>query len=121
MPPIAGWRSRLRNATPVAAPAYDYDFIGGLEGLLQEGERGWPALCSELGVRPLTIYYEDLVDPNTYENTVRCVLVHLKFDATQVQIPRPRTNRQSDAMNDDWVHRHEADGREDSNRPRTVP
>ena len=108
-------------ATPAAEPAYDYDFISGLESLLVEGEQGWPALGRELGLESLTICYEDLVDPTGYEDTVRSVLEHLKVDVTKVQIPPPRTIRQADAMNEAWVRRYEADRRDTGRQPCAAP
>jgi LPS sulfotransferase NodH len=79
--------SDTEPAKPAAKPVYDHDFIAALEGLLMEGDQGWPALCSELNVEPLTIYYEDLVDPTGYEDNIRSILDHLQVDATSVQIP----------------------------------
>lgn len=100
--------SESEPATPVAEPVYDHSLISGLEGLLIETERGWPALCDELGVPPLTIHYEDLVDPATYEHVVRAVLDHLGVASSHLEIPPPRTMRQADATNEDWVRRYRA-------------
>jgi trehalose 2-sulfotransferase len=44
--------SDTEPAAPTAPPGYDHHFIAGLEGLLAEGDHGWPALCAELGVTP---------------------------------------------------------------------
>jgi trehalose 2-sulfotransferase len=95
--------------TPVAEPVYDYGLIGELEGLLVEGERGWLRLCHELGVAPLRLYYEDLVDPDRYAPAVRAALAHLGVDLPDLPIPPPRTLRQADAVNDEWARRYEAD------------
>jgi trehalose 2-sulfotransferase len=95
--------------TPVAEPAYDEELIAALEGLLVEGEREWPRLCDELGVAPLTLYYEDLVDPDRYEGVVRAALAHLGVHRADLPVPPPRTSRQADALNDEWVRRYEAD------------
>jgi trehalose 2-sulfotransferase len=93
-------------AAPSAEPVYDRDFISGLEGLLVESEQGWPKLCAELGVTYLDVVYEDLVDPATYADTVRSVLDHLGVDQPEITIAPPRTHRQSDSINDDWVRRY---------------
>jgi LPS sulfotransferase NodH len=103
--------SESEPAAPVAVPAYDYEFISGLEGLLIEGDRGWPVLCDELGIAPLRIYYEDLVDPVRYGSTLRTVLAHLGVDGDGVTIPAPRTTQQADALNDEWVRRYERERR----------
>jgi trehalose 2-sulfotransferase len=98
---------------PSGEPVYDREFISGLEGLLVEAERGWPTLCAELGVTPFDVVYEDLVDPAIYADTVRSVLVHLGLDDPDdpaIAIPPPRTHRQSDSLNDDWVYRYTSAG-----------
>jgi trehalose 2-sulfotransferase len=78
-------------AAPVREPVYSYDLIARLEGLLIEGEHGWPELCAELGVAPLEVVYEDLVDTATYSDTIRSALDHLGIDHTDVAIAPPRT------------------------------
>jgi LPS sulfotransferase NodH len=93
-------------AAPASEPAYTYDFVAGLEGLLVEGERGWPELCAEMRVTPFEIVYEELVDPSTYEPTIRAVLSHLGIDNDGIEIPAPRTHQQADAVNRDWVKRY---------------
>ena len=92
--------------SPVAESEYDVDLIRSLEGLLAEGDRGWPRLFDELGLVPLRIYYEDLVDAHRYASVVRAVLSHLGLDAGDVTIPWPSTVRQADAVNDDWSRRY---------------
>jgi trehalose 2-sulfotransferase len=94
---------------PLAEPAYDYGFIAALEGLLAEAERGWPELCAELGVTPHDVMYEDLVDPATYAGTIRSTLAYLGLDHAGVPIAPPRTHRQADELNEDWVRRFTAD------------
>jgi LPS sulfotransferase NodH len=98
--------SAAEPAAPVAEPAYSYDFVSALEGQLDEGERGWPELCAELGVTPLEIAYEDLVDPSTYADTIGATLGYLGIDHDEIGIPRPRTHRQADEINDDWIRRY---------------
>jgi LPS sulfotransferase NodH len=105
--------------TAVVGPVYDYGLIAELEGLLVEGERGWPQLCDELGVAPFRVYYEDLVDPDRYAQTVRAALAHLGVDSPDVPIPPPRTLRQADAVNDEWARRYEADRARRATSPTT--
>lgn len=101
--------SDIQSNEPTGEPVYNYDFIAGLEGLLVEGEHGWAELCAELGVEPLEIVYEDLVDPATYEPTIRAALSYLGIDSTDLTIPTPRTRRQADDTNREWVRRYRAD------------
>jgi LPS sulfotransferase NodH len=101
--------SDTEPAAPVTEPDYSYEFIVGLEGLLVEGEQGWPKLCAELGAEPLDIVYEDLVDPATYPDTIRSALDHLSVDHTDLTISPPRTRRQADEINQDWIERYRAD------------
>lgn len=100
--------SDTEPAAPVTEAAYSYELVSGLEGLLAEAERGWPDLCAELDVVPLEIAYEDLVDPATYAATVRSALRHVGIDGA-LAVPRPRTHRQADEVNDAWVERYLAD------------
>ena len=101
--------SDTESATPSAEPSYSYDFISSLEGLLIEGDNGWPELCAELGVTPCEITYEDLVDPANYVEVIRSALTYLGIEDNDLTIPQPRTHRQADEINDDWVRRYRAD------------
>ena len=92
--------------TPMMEPVYSFEFICGLERLLAEGHKGWPEFCDDLGVVPLTIEYEKLADPITYESTIRSALEYLGVGDAGVAVQPPRTNRQSNEMNDEWVERY---------------
>jgi LPS sulfotransferase NodH len=94
---------------PAMEPVYDHEFISGLEELLVEGERGWRELCAELDVTPLKIVYEDLTDPATYAEVIRSALGHLGIHGNEIPIPQPRTHRQADKINHDWVQRYTTD------------
>ena len=85
-------------------PVFQYDVIAGMMDLIAEGEQAWLDLYKDLGVRPLEVVYEDLTSPDGYELTVRDVLRHLDLDDS-IEIPRPRTYRQADDVNDEWVNR----------------
>ena len=89
---------------PVRKPRFQYNVIVGMMDLIAQGERAWLDLYEKLGVTPLEVTYEDLTTSDGYEQTVRRVLRHLDLDDT-VEIPRPRTERQSDSTNDEWVDR----------------
>jgi LPS sulfotransferase NodH len=101
--------SETEPAVPTAELAYDHELIAGLEGLLAEGEQGWADLCAELGVDPLDVLYEDLVDPSSYPDVIRSVLDHLGIVHDEIAIPQPRTHQQADVINDDWVRRYSTD------------
>ncbi|HZM40855.1 MAG TPA: Stf0 family sulfotransferase, partial [Acidimicrobiales bacterium] len=101
--------SDTEPAAPATEPVYSYELIAALEGLLIEGEHGWPELCADLGTVPLDVVYEDLVDPATYPDTIRSALDHLGVDHTGLAIAPPRTRRQADEINQDWVERYRAD------------
>jgi trehalose 2-sulfotransferase len=96
--------SDTEPANPTGDPEYDPVFIANLIRLLEEGERGWRQLYSELGVEPYELVYEDIITEEGYPAAIRGVLRHLGVNDS-IAIPRPRTNRQADALNDDWVER----------------
>ena len=108
--------SDTEPARPTAEPAYDYQFIANLVGLLEEGETDWRRLYTDLDLTPHEVLYEDLVDPDRYEDCVRGVLAHLGLDAS-TSIPRPRTRRQADGLNDEWATQFEEDRRRATPRP----
>ncbi len=91
-------------ARPVREPVFQYDVIVGMMDLIARGENAWLELYEKLGVEPLEVVYEDLSTTDGYEPTVRRVLRHLDLDHT-IEIPRPRTNRQTDSINDEWLDR----------------
>jgi trehalose 2-sulfotransferase len=89
-----------------ATPRYDFDLISDLEALIVEGELGWRDLFDELGLVPYEVVYEDVVADGGLERAVLGVLDHLGLDGRGVDIPRPRTHRQSDDLNEAWVARY---------------
>jgi trehalose 2-sulfotransferase len=93
-------------AAPTGIPQYQFDFLKNLEGLLEEAAVGWPGLCEELGVEPLYVTYEDLVDAARYPAIIAGILDYLGVTAAADRAPTPRTIRQSDELNEDWVTRY---------------
>jgi LPS sulfotransferase NodH len=89
---------------PTGRPEYRFELIAGMEQLIAAGEIGWRSFFDEIACPRLEIVYEDLVS-DRYESTIRDVLVHIGADHT-VSIPAPRTHRQADALNDEWVRRY---------------
>jgi LPS sulfotransferase NodH len=96
--------SETEPASPVRDPVFQYDVIVGMMDLIAKGEKAWLDLYEKLGVKPLEVVYEDFSTPDGYELTVRRVLQHLDLDDT-IDIPRQRTDQQTDSINDEWVDR----------------
>ena len=96
--------SETEPARPVRKPRFQYGVIVRMMGLIAEGEKAWLDLYEKLGVEPLEVAYEDFTTSDGYEQTVRRVLRHLDLDDA-FEIPCPRTDRQSDSKNDEWVDR----------------
>ncbi len=96
-------------ARPVRKPVFQYDVIGGMMDLIAKGEKAWLELYEKLGIEPLEVVYEDFSTTDGYELTVRRVLRHLDLDDT-IEIPGPRTDRQADGINDEWVEMYPRPG-----------
>jgi len=96
--------SDTEPARPSGTPAYDRDVIAGMMDLITTGEQAWLDLYAQLGLQPLEVAYEDLLTPEGYDAAVRSILRHLDLP-DDVAIPAPRTRRQADRINDEWVQR----------------
>ena len=96
--------SETEPAHPIRSPRFQYDVIVGMMHLIAQGEKAWLDLYEKLDVKPLEVAYEDFTTSDGYEQTIRRGLRHLDLDDT-IEIPRPRTDRQSDCTNDEWVDR----------------
>ena len=96
--------SETEPAHPVRKPRFQYEVIVGMMDLIAQGEEAWLDLYEKLGVMPLEVAYEDMTTSDGYEETICRVLRHLDLDDA-IEIPRPRTDRQSDSTNDHWVDR----------------
>jgi LPS sulfotransferase NodH len=77
-----------------------------LEGLIAQGEVGWRHLYAELDLTPHEVVYENLANSDGYEAIIRGVLNHLGLGNDNVAIPVPRTRRQSNELNEEWVVRY---------------
>jgi LPS sulfotransferase NodH len=95
-------------ASPTGSAHYSAEFLDGLMGLIVEGEQAWRDFYAELGVEPYDVVYEDLVDDHRYPLVLCGALEHLGL-AGDGPIPAPRTQRQADNVNDEWVDRYRAD------------
>jgi trehalose 2-sulfotransferase len=108
------WVAPADQAEPAWPPAtgvprYDYGLIARLEALIAESEAGWRQLYSELGLTPCQVIYEDLTNPDRYEQVILGVLAHLGLDEYEHPIPAPRTRRQSNDLNEAWVAAYRRD------------
>ena len=92
-------------AAPSGTPRYDGEIIAGMITLLEEADRGWTEFAATLDVEPIHVVYEDLVDPDSYQDAIRDVLNRLGLEEDAVEIGPARTSRQSDDLNDAWVDR----------------
>ncbi len=115
------WVSDTEPPQPQGLPRYNYDVIEGMMALITQGEQAWRELYDELGITSLEIAYEDLLTAESYENAVKSILADLVMDM-QVVIPRQRTNRQSDDLNEEWIERflHEHKVRHGDDRPEVL-
>jgi len=78
---------------------------------IEERERRWEALFTELEVEPLRVTYEQLVAAP--EPTVASVLDHIGIeDAAAVPVGPPTLRRQSDELTEEWVSFYLDDGAE---------
>jgi LPS sulfotransferase NodH len=89
-----------------ATPSFDFDAIGRLVDELTESNERWQEWFTANGIEPLAITYEELAADTI--GTSRRVLAFLG-----VEVPRdvkflPRTAKQSDAVNDEWIARYRA-------------
>jgi LPS sulfotransferase NodH len=102
------WLYDSATARPNRQPQYQFEVIAEMMSLLAEGERSWRELYARLAVTPLEVSYEDLMTVDGYRGCIRGVLRHLELD-DQVVIPKPRTHRQTDDLNEEWVDRFLSD------------
>lgn len=91
-------------ARPSAEPQYNGEVIAGMMDLIAAGEQAWLDLYAELGITPLTVVYEDLLEPGGYETAVRSILRHLDLPG-DIAIPEPRARKQADHTNEEWAQR----------------
>ncbi len=73
-----------------------------LAGVFQEEH--WRRFFDYRRISPLCFTYEELVAD--YESTLRRVLQFLEIDASELQIPTPRSAKQSDAVSEEWERRY---------------
>ena len=103
--------SETEPASPSGVPRYDFQLIDSLRRLIADAETGWRRFFGELGVTPLDIVYEDdLATPHDLARTVRAIQKFLRLETRVDAVPpAPRTYRQTDSLNDEWVARYVSD------------
>ncbi len=101
-------RWRGAGAAGPAALRYSYGGIDHLRRWFEGSDDGWRAHFARYGIEPLRLGYEnDLTrDP---EATVRAVLDFIGVCAPAGWAPAPATERQADALSEEWVRRYHRD------------
>ena len=95
-----------QNPAPAAVtPPFDFEQLDEWVTRLTQFETCWRRHFERVGVKPFEIAYEDLV--LNYESTVVAVLGYLELPITEdVQIARPRLEKQADQVTEEWVDRY---------------
>lgn len=87
-----------------AKPEFDADGITGRMRRIGEHNEAWRRWFGANGLEPLHVTYEELAaDP---AGRARRVLEHVGVDVPADLHVEPRTERQSDAVNEDWIRRY---------------
>jgi trehalose 2-sulfotransferase len=97
------WRSEAQRS-PGERPVlyYSFDGIDHLVQALAADDRGWERFFVNAGIEPLTVLYEEDVEPDR-TGTVLRVLERLGIDPPAGwEAPEPIA-RQADSLNDDWA------------------
>ena len=85
-------------------PVYHFESLHHLRRMLERNDTAWGRWFEERGLRPLELSYERIArDPVA---AVNAVLGALGVEATADWKPKPPTERQSDAVSDEWVARY---------------
>ena len=95
------WQDEIPKAPVDLEDAYNFEAIRSLILEVVQREAGLQGLLAELGVRPLSVTYEEFV--SSYEQTVRGILDFLELDQSVAEIPRPLLRETSDDVNEQWV------------------
>ena len=97
------WRSGQSGGRE-REPVYNLEAIHHLRRVLERNDTAWGRWFEERGLRPLELSYERIArDP---ARAVQDVLDYVGIDAAGHPLPDPPTERQSDAVSDEWVARY---------------
>jgi LPS sulfotransferase NodH len=95
-----------------AEPEFDADGIAGRVRRIEEHNAAWRRWFEANGVEPLAVTYEALAaDP---EGVTRRALELAGVDVPADLHVEPRTERQSDSVNEDWIRRYRSGSQEAS-------
>jgi LPS sulfotransferase NodH len=87
-----------------AEPVFDAGRIAGRVRRIEEHNAGWRQWFEANGVEPLHVTYEEVAaDP---AGAARRVLAFIGVDVPDDLRVEPRTERQADAVNDEWIRRY---------------
>lgn len=89
-----------------AGAEYDEDGITGRLRRIEADDRSWRRWFGANEIEPLHVVYEELAADPTGE--VRRVLEHIGVDVPPDLVVVPRTERQADAVNAEWIERYRA-------------
>jgi LPS sulfotransferase NodH len=97
------WRSGQEGGSP-REPVYHREAIHHLRRMLERNDTAWGRWFEERGLRPLELSYEGIArDP---ARAVEDVIDYVGIDAGDHPLPEVSTERQSDAVSDEWVARY---------------
>jgi LPS sulfotransferase NodH len=97
------WRSGQGGET-AREPVYHFEAIHHLRRVLERNDGAWGRWFEERRLRPLELSYERIArDP---ARAVDDVLDYVGIDAGDHPMPGPPTERQADAVSDEWVARY---------------
>src|SRR3984957_671897 len=95
------WRS-VDRALPGARLEFNFDEISNCKNKLEEWSKCWEEFFQTEGISPYNIVYEHMI--NDFDRTLQGLLAFLDLPVDEVEIlPRPRLDRQSDNITDEWV------------------
>jgi LPS sulfotransferase NodH len=99
------WAAHQKFALPVV---YRRRQIQRLVGLVDAQESAWETFFSAGKIEPLRLRYEDILEDR--ERSLRNVLDFLGVaGASEIALPEPDLERQSDALNQLWIERYRSE------------
>jgi LPS sulfotransferase NodH len=102
------WRSGQEGGRE-REPVYHFEALHHLRRMLERNDSAWGRWFEERGIRPLELSYERIAADRA--TAVRAVLTLIGVDASGIEAPEPRLERQADLLSDDWVARYFRDRR----------
>lgn len=106
---VSWWRAKttrvwLDDDRPLADPTFDFEAIDQRVRMAREQNAGWRQWFEENGIEACSVLYEELVaDPGA---VARRALAFLGVDVAGDLTAPPRTRRQADGLNEEWICRY---------------